>query len=173
MHLNIPSPSTNQSGYQPSLQNTAQPDVQHLVCHTCRALKHYLGDNSQEAIQKPFEARDLGARTRLITLLKRLTIRASKVDLIMLVKCHRKASHSYCLFLQYAKQKTERCLHGLRLSYLGGQAGNSCCTCKRSQEGVHCAGPAQLTVLLTSIAHGRRWYFWTLRHPTQPATTSS
>lgn len=49
----------------------------------------------QDAIQRPFEARDPVARARLIALLKRLAIRASKDDLITLVKCHRKASQSH------------------------------------------------------------------------------
>ena len=45
----------------------------------------------QDAIQRPFEGGDPCARDRLIALLRRLTIRATKEDLTMLVKCHRKA----------------------------------------------------------------------------------
>ena len=45
----------------------------------------------QDAIQKPFESGDLHARERLIALLRRLAIRASKQDLTMLVGCSRKA----------------------------------------------------------------------------------
>ena len=46
----------------------------------------------QEAIQKPFEARQGAGRWRLMHLLRQVMIRAAKSDLITIPPCHTKVS---------------------------------------------------------------------------------
>lgn len=66
---------------------------------------HGKGAPLQEAIQKPFEARQGAGRWRLMHLLRQVMIRAAKSDLITIPPCHAKVScgawtnrHSRSLF---------------------------------------------------------------------------
>ena len=140
-------------------------------CHALLAL-HCLSWRFQDAIQRPFEARDPGARARLITLLKHLAIRASKDDLIMLVKCHRKASQSLVHALPAAANPSRNCSAGHSASstevFPAGQSRERQMHKSKVAIGTTCRAD---NALISTSDHCR-WCSWTLRRPTQPATTS-
>ena len=46
----------------------------------------------QDAVQKPFEARQRAGRERLMALLGRIMIRAAKSDLVTIPPCHHKVN---------------------------------------------------------------------------------
>ena len=53
----------------------------------------------QDAVQKPFEARQRAGRERLMALLSRIMIRAAKSDLVTIPACHHKVPPHFIITL--------------------------------------------------------------------------